>query len=330
MLIDDLAIRVQAGNGGDGMAAFNKIKMALGPTGAAGGTGGSIYFEGVSDLGALTRLRHAKVFKAKDGGTGGRQLNDGPDGEDLTIPVPVGTVIHNLDTKQDVEVTKIGQRVLAALGGRGGKGNFHYRSSTNTSPEQFQKGEPGEKWRIRLELKLIADVGLIGLPNAGKSSLLNELTRAKSKVANYAFTTLEPHLGVYYDLILADVPGIIEGASTGKGLGVKFLRHVERTETLFHLVSAESETPAADYAIIRTEMGNYNRALLNKKEYLFVSKSDAVSPERLAQIIKELAPLNPSVMPISIHDAESLEKIRKILNQVADQKKSVDEKLAEE
>ncbi|MBX4190376.1 GTPase ObgE, partial [Candidatus Parcubacteria bacterium] len=240
MLIDDITIKVVAGKGGDGTVAFNKNMMSLGPTGATGGHGGDVYVEGISDLGALTRLRNAKVFKAGDGEVGGRQYNDGPDGEDLIIKVPVGTVIHNLDLKTDQEITKIGEKIQIARGGRGGKGNFHFRSSTNTSPRQFKEGLPGEKYQVRLELKLIADVGLIGLPNAGKSSLLNELTRANSKVANYPFTTLEPHLGVYYDLILADIPGIIEGASEGKGLGIKFLRHVERTKVLFHLISSET------------------------------------------------------------------------------------------
>lgn len=322
MLIDDITIRVVAGNGGDGAVSFNKNLMSLGPTGASGGHGGDVYVEGVSDLGALTRLRNAKVFNAESGGVGGRQFNDGTDGEDLVIKVPVGTVIHNLDLKTDIEVTKIGERVQLARGGRGGKGNFHFRSSLNTSPRQFQKGEPGEKYKIRLELKLIADVGLIGLPNAGKSSLLNELTRAKSKVANYAFTTLEPNLGVYYDLILADVPGIIEGAAEGKGLGIKFLRHVERTKVLFHLVSAESEDPAKDYRTIRQELGNYNPAMLEKPEYLFVSKTDLVSAERLGQMVAELKPLNPDVMAISVHDMESLEKVKKILNKIADEKQA--------
>ncbi len=320
MLIDDITIRVMAGNGGNGTVAFNKNKMSLGPTGATGGAGGQIYIEGVSDLGALLRLRHSKVFKAEDGKMGGRQYNDGPTGADLTIQVPVGTVVHNLDTKIDKEVTKIGEKFMVARGGRGGKGNFHFRSSTNTSPKEFQKGEDGEKYTIRLELKLIADVGLIGLPNAGKSSLLNELTRAKSKVANYAFTTLEPNLGVYYDLILADVPGIIEGASAGKGLGVKFLRHVERTNTLFHLLSAESKDPIVDYNIIRNELGAYNPALLEKKEYLFISKSDMVSLAELKKIITKLKKKNSTVVPLSIHDSDSLERVKKILNIIGDKK----------
>ncbi len=320
MLIDDITIKVVAGDGGNGTVAFNKNLMSLGPTGATGGKGGDVYVEGVSDLGALTRLRNAKVFEAGDGEVGGRQYNDGKDGADLIIKVPVGTVVHNLDTKEDVEVTKIGEKVRIAQGGYGGKGNFHFRSSTNTSPKQFKEGKPGDTFKIRLELKLIADVGLIGLPNAGKSSLLNELTKAKSKVANYAFTTLEPHLGVYYDLILADVPGIIEGAAEGKGLGIKFLRHVERTNTLFHLLSAESEDTLHDYKVIRGELGAYNPALLEKKEYLFISKSDMVEPAKLKTMIGQLKKLNPTIAPLSIHDIDSIKKVQKILNDLTNQK----------
>ena len=155
----------------------------------------------------------------------------------------MGTIIQKIETGETKEILKIGERILVARGGRGGKGNFHFRSATNTSPKQFQEGSLGEHFAVRLELRLIADIGLIGLPNAGKSSLLNELTKAKSKVANYPFTTLEPNLGVYYELILADIPGLIEGASTGKGLGIGFLRHIERTKILFHLISAESKIP---------------------------------------------------------------------------------------
>jgi len=320
MLIDDITIRAVAGDGGDGAVSFNKNMMSLGPTGATGGNGGQIYIEGVSDLGALLRLRHSKVFKAESGKVGGKQYNDGHDGADLTIQVPVGTVVHNLDTKTDQEITKIGEKIMIARGGRGGKGNFHFRSSTNTSPKQFQKGEAGEKYTVQLELKLIADVGLIGLPNAGKSSLLNELTRAKSRVANYSFTTLEPHLGVYYDLILADVPGIIEGASMGKGLGIKFLRHVERTKTIFHLLSAESVDPVSDYDIIREELGAYNPMLLEKEEYLFISKSDMIEPSELKKIITKLKKKNPTVMPLSIHDTETLEQVKKTLNSIMKEK----------
>ncbi|MEX1064314.1 MAG: GTPase ObgE [Candidatus Paceibacterota bacterium] len=321
MLIDDITIRIKAGDGGNGMVAFNGNKMGLGPTGARGGNGGNVYFEGIADLGALNTLKNKKVFKAEDGRIGGRQLNDGPAGKDITINVPVGTIIHNLVTNEKSEIIKIGERVLGAKGGNGGKGNFHFRGPRNTSPKQFQYGKPGEEFNIRLELKLIADVGLIGLPNGGKSSLLNELTRAKSKVANYAFTTLQPHLGVYYDLVLADIPGLIEGASTGKGLGVKFLRHVERTHILFHLVSAESEDPVKDYKSIRKELGAYNELLLDKEEYLFLSKSDLIPPAEATKKLGKLKKVNPNAHLLSIHDTKAIELVQKILNKIADNKK---------
>jgi GTP-binding protein len=206
---------------------------------------------------------------------------------------------------------------LGAKGGRGGRGNFHFRGPKNTSPKQSEKGKPGEKFNIRLELKLIADVGLIGLPNAGKSSLLNELTRANAKVANYPFTTLEPNLGSYYGLIIADIPGLIEGASGGKGLGVKFLRHIERTRVIFHLISSESEDPTADYGTVRKELKAHNSRLLDKPEYVFLSKSDILSEKDIEKKIKELAKTKKEVVPLSIIDEESIGKIRTILNKIA-------------
>lgn len=320
MLIDDLTIRIQAGKGGDGIVAFNKAKFGVGPTGSHGGNGGNIYFKGVSDLGALFALRHKKLFTAENGENGRRQLNDGPNGQDLIILVPVGTIVHNLTAGIDVEIVKIGEQILAAKGGHGGKGNFHFRGPRNTTPMQFQKGLEGERSDIRLELKLIADVGLIGLPNCGKSSLLNELTHAQSKVANYNFTTLEPHLGAYYQLILADIPGLIEGASYGKGLGIKFLRHIERTNILFHLVSAESANPVKDYKTIRQELGAYNKALLEKDEYLFLSKSDLADAPELKKKLARLKKLNPKVLALSIHDLDSLKAVQKLLNKITQEK----------
>ena len=328
MIIDDLTIRIQAGKGGDGIIAFNKNKGAQGPTGGRGGNGGNISFIGVSDLGALNALRNAKVFKAEDGKNGRHQLNDGTAGEDLIIKVPVGTVIHNFDNGTEQEIVKIGEQVLVAKGGHGGKGNFLFRGPHATSPKRFQEGLLGEQFNIRLELKMIADIGIIGLPNVGKSSLLNELTKAKSKVANYHFTTLEPHLGVYYDLILADIPGLIEGASEGKGLGVKFLRHIERTRVLFHLVSAESEDPIKDYKSIRKELGAYDESLLEKDEYLFLSKTDLPTGQAgmsdAATIKKKLAKLkklNKNASVLSIHDMEAIISVQKILNKISEEKK---------
>ncbi|TAK95156.1 hypothetical protein EPO05_05005, partial [Patescibacteria group bacterium] len=207
MLIDDVTIKIKAGDGGSGSVAFNKNMMHIGPTGGSGGNGGSIYLEGVSDLGALRQFRFRKALESEKGQDGRGQFRDGRDGRDLVLKVPVGTVVHNPKINQDSEIIRTSERLLVAKGGHGGKGNFLFRSPRNTTPEQFQLGLAGESFELRLELKLIADVGFIGFPNAGKSSLLNELTNAHSKVANYPFTTLEPNLGVYYSLILADIPG---------------------------------------------------------------------------------------------------------------------------
>jgi len=320
MLIDDVKIRVIAGSGGKGMVAFNKNLMSLGPVGGSGGKGGSVYVEGISDLNAFNKFRFKKEFKAKNGEDGRSQFRDGHNAEDLVLTVPVGTVARNLKTGQDFEITKIGERTLVVQGGRGGKGNFHFRSSTNTSPKNFEYGKLGESSEIHLELKLIADVGLIGLPNVGKTTLINELTNAKSKVANYQFTTLEPNLGVYFDLILADIPGLIEGASLGKGLGIKFLKHAERVKILFHFVAADSVNPVLDYKTVRNELGAYNKMLLEKPEYLFISKKDLVSSDTLAEIMKKIRELNKNITPISIFDLESIEFVKKILNDLISEK----------
>jgi GTP-binding protein len=316
MIIDDVKIAVIAGHGGNGLVTFSRTKMVLGPTGGSGGNGGNIFLEGVSDLSALKQFRYKKENKAKNGENGKSQLNDGGDAEDLILRVPVGTVATNLDNGAVLEITKIGQRELIAKGGRGGKGNFLFRSATNTSPRQFEEGKPGEYFQIHLELKMIADVGFIGLPNVGKSSLLNELTNAKSKVANYPFTTLEPNLGVYYDLILADIPGLIEGASLGKGLGIKFLKHIERTKILFHFISSESPAPIEDYKTVRKELETYNKILLEKPEYIFLSKSD-IAPEKFVENTKnEFKKISKEIVAISIIDNDSLDNVKKILNKL--------------
>ncbi|MFA5169721.1 MAG: GTPase ObgE [Candidatus Paceibacterota bacterium] len=317
MLIDDVTIRVRAGNGGKGCVAFQKSRYAKGPTGGSGGEGGSFYFVGVSDLSALKQFRFKKSVQAEDGGNGKGEFVDGPKGNDVIFKIPVGTVIHNLDKREDIEIVKIGEPILIGKGGKGGRGNFLFRSSTNTTPLQCQPGLKGEGFTLRLELKMIADVGFIGLPNVGKSSLLKELTNANPKVANYPFTTLEPHLGVYYDLILADIPGLIEGASEGKGLGIKFLRHVERTKILFHLISAESEDFKKDYETIRKELGDYNKEMLDKEEYIFITKTDRVDKD----VLKErMGKWRKKKIPISIYDYDSIEKVKEILNEIMKKK----------
>ena len=324
MLVDDVTIKVKGGDGGRGAVAFQGIKMALGPTGGSGGHGGSVYLVGVSDISALKQFRFQKDVIAKDGENGRKQFVDGERGGELRVPVPVGTVVQNIDTNTTREIVKVGEELLVAKGGRGGKGNFHFRSSTNTTPKEFQPGLPGEIFNLRLELRLIADVGLVGLPNAGKSSLLNTLTRASAKVANYPFTTLEPNLGAYFDLLIADIPGIIEGASEGKGLGVKFLRHVSRTRVLFHLISLESEDVLADYKTIRNELETYDPIFKEKKEFVILTKTDMVTPVAVKTAITKLKAISKKIeappIAISVIDDKSLEAVKKILNELAKEK----------
>ena len=320
MLIDDVEIRILAGHGGKGAVAFNTNLKSLGPVGGSGGKGGSVYCEGVSDLSALRQFRFKKEFSAEDGRDGRGQFRDGHNGNDLILKIPVGTVIHNLGTGSEINVEKSNERILLAKGGIGGKGNFQFRSSRNTSPKHAQPGMPGESFPFRLELKFIADIGFVGLPNVGKSSLLNALTNARSKVANYPFTTLEPNLGVYYELILADIPGLIEGSSSGRGLGMKFLRHIERTHILFHFISAESPNLSKDYRVIRKELGAWNSALLKKPERLFLTKSDVVTSKELDKKLSVLKKIDPRAISISVNDAESIKNVEKILNSIKDEK----------
>lgn len=320
MFIDEVTIQIEAGHGGAGMVSFNKTKMSLGPTGANGGLGGSIYFEGTSDLGALYQFRYKKKLKAENGQDGKIKLNDGADGMDLILKIPIGTIVNNLSTKERFEIIKIGEQILVAKGGKGGKGNFQFRSSKNTSPTKSQDGLPGEEFNLKLELKLIADIGFIGLPNVGKSSLLNELTNAKSKVANYSFTTLDPNLGVYFEIILADIPGLIEGASTGKGLGIKFLRHIERTKILFHFISAESVDPLKDYQLVRNELEQYNPELLKKSEYILLTKSDLVSKEEVVEKLENLKKTKRKIIIVSILDDKSINQVEEILREIIKEK----------
>lgn len=320
MLIDEVIIKVKAGDGGNGAVAFNKNLMELGPAGGNGGTGGNVFVEGSSDLTLLNQFRFKKEIVAENGGDGRQQFVDGSRGKDVIVKVPVGTVLHNLDTGEDIEVLQIGEKICIARCGQGGKGNFLFRSSTNTTPKESQPGKPGECFTFKFELKYIADVGLIGLPNVGKSSLLNELTSAKTKVANYHFTTLEPNLGVYYDLILADLPGLIEGASEGKGLGIKFLKHVERTKVLFHLVSAQSDDVVGDYKTVRNELKRYNKELIKKQEYVFLSKSDEIPEDEVNKKLKQLKKSKIVAIPLSILNEGSLRNVKHILEELQKEK----------
>lgn len=320
MLIDELTIKVKAGDGGNGAVAFNKVKLSRGPTGGGGGTGGSVYFEGTGDINALMVFASRQEVEAERGRDGRGQFLDGRRGEDLVLKVPIGTRVTNLETNFAQEIEAVGQRILAAGGGVGGRGNFKFRSATNTTPMEHEDGTKGDVATYKIELRLIADVGLVGLPNAGKSTLLNELTAAKSRVANYAFTTLEPHLGSYYGIILADIPGIIEGASSGKGLGVKFLKHIERTRVLFHLIDAESDDVVRDYKVVRKELEAYNPELTKKAEHVFLTKSDAVSSDVLEEKMAALRKLKLKPVAVSVLEPDSLDAVKKILNAIKDEK----------
>lgn len=320
MIVDDVTIEVKAGHGGSGVVRFSKIKFEKGPTGGNGGKGGDIVLEGVSDLGALRPFRHKKNVKAAPGKDGEQNMRTGKSGDDAIVPVPIGTVAHDLTNDKVYDVIEVGQKVVVARGGMGGFGNYHFRSSRNTTPEHANLGKPGDKIELRLELKMIADVGFVGYPNVGKSSLLNELTNASSKVANYHFTTLEPHLGVYYNLILADIPGLIEGCARGKGLGHKFLRHIERTRVLFHFIEANTENPVENYRVIRKELEIFNPEMLKKPEWIVVSKIDEVNDKKLEEVVKELKKENPQVITLSILDDEMMADVKKVLNNIENKK----------
>ena len=311
MLIDEVHIIIKGGDGGDGIVHFynDAFRPKGGPDGGTGGDGGSVYFEGVSDISKLNQFRHAKVYAAEPGQPGDRNNRTGKGGDDLIIQVPVGTVAL-YDNGTSVEITEVGQKVLMARGGSGGRGNYMFRSATNQTPQERELGYKCSPKKLFLQLKLIAQIGLIGLPNAGKTSLLNEITSANAKVANYAFTTLEPNLGVTKGgLIIADIPGLIEGAADGKGLGVKFLKHIERTSLLIHCVSAESTDPLKDYQTIRQELTNYSSALAKKPEIIVLTKSDTLDQ-------KEIKPLKKKIgadVVTSIIDTDSIKQLNDLI-----------------
>ena len=317
MLIDEVSLDVSAGKGGDGVVRFSGTMKTYGPTGGDGGRGGNVVLVGVADIGALRAFRSRKSLSAGDGGNGGQNTKTGHNGKDILVRVPVGTVATNRKTGKVYEILYPEQKIIVARGGDGGFGNYHFRSSRLTTPKKSTPGKVGESTVLDIELKLIADIGLIGYPNVGKSSLMNELTRASSKVGNYPFTTLEPHLGMYYGTLLADIPGLIEGASDGRGLGYKFLRHIERTRVLLHLVSAVSENPLSDYKNIRKELEKYNPKLLEKPEWVLVSRSDEQDPKKVEKIIRSFKRKKLPVLACSVLDDESLGEIKKLIGSIA-------------
>lgn len=297
MFLDQAKIHLRSGWGGDGCVSFRREKFLEfgGPDGGDGGKGGDIVFAAVPGLNTLIDFRYRQHFRAERGHHGMGANRTGAGGADLVIPVPVGTQILADDEARTLlaDLTAPGQRVVLLKGGDGGKGNAHFKTSTNRAPRQFQKGFPGQEMAVWLRLKLLADVGLVGLPNAGKSSLLNAITRAHAKVGAYAFTTLKPQLGVAAhrgrELVVADIPGLIAGAAEGAGIGDRFLGHIERCRLLLHLVDCTSPHPTKDWRTVRRELAAYGAGLAEKPEILLLSKADAAGTPRLAQARRNLA-----------------------------------------
>jgi GTP-binding protein len=297
--IDQAEIEVEAGKGGDGIVAFRREKYvpAGGPAGGNGGRGGSVLFKAVENLQTLLDFRYSRHFKADDGQRGGPNNCTGASGRDLMVEVPCGTVIYDLETEEMIgDLVENGQVVCVAEGGKGGLGNKHFLSNKNRAPEYALPGLEGEQKRLRLELKLLAEVGIIGLPNAGKSTLISALSSARPKIADYPFTTLIPNLGVVRKpsgdgTVFADIPGLIEGAHTGIGLGHDFLRHIERTRLLLHLIDITSENPIQDYQILQDELKAYGRGLTERPQILAFNKLDAVDETLKEDVIKQLKQL---------------------------------------
>ena len=307
-LVDTLTIKASAGRGGDGVVRWLHLrgKEKGGPSGGDGGRGGSVVFRAVRDLGILARYKGRGEFKAENGKAGGNNNMHGADGAHVVIEVPVGSFVTHVETNAHFELLHDGEEVIALLGGEGGVGNAHFKSATNQNPFESRPGKSGQSGTFIVELKIIADAGIIGLPNAGKSSLLNELTAARAKIGDYPFTTLEPNLGVLFGYVLADIPGLIEGAAEGKGLGHKFLKHIERTKVLIHCLSAESEDPISDYNVVRKELSGYGTSLISKPELILVTKIDLISESRVAEILKLLKYEEKSALPVTVLSDESV------------------------
>ena len=324
--LDQVKIYIKAGNGGSGSSSFRREKFVEygGPDGGDGGKGGSIIFESERNLNTLIDFRYQQHFKAETGRSGMGKKKAGKAGKDLILKVPVGTQIYEEDNNTLIEdLKKVGQKIIIAQGGKRGLGNVRFKSSTNRAPRKKTNGSEGEKFCIWLQLKVIADIGIIGMPNAGKSSLLSVLTKAKPKVANYPFTTLNPNLGVanYSDkeITLADIPGLIEGAHEGVGLGIKFLKHIERCKTLIHLIDITNESLENTYQQVKSELASYSKELLKKKEIIVLNKIDLLDKKKITEIIKNFSKnKDAEVVAISTINKESISKIKsKLLSYVS-------------
>lgn len=338
MFIDRVKIRVKAGDGGNGVTAFRREKFVPrgGPSGGDGGVGGSVWLEASEGLNTLLHLRYNPEHKGERGRHGEGSNRHGKDGADVTVNVPVGTQVFDAESGDLVfDFTEAGQRFLAAKGGKGGWGNQHFATPTRRAPKFHYMGRPGEEKELQLELKLIADVGLVGFPNAGKSTLISVISAAKPKIADYPFTTLEPNLGVvdlgdFNTFVVADIPGLIEGASEGAGLGDRFLRHVERTKLILHLVDVSSlsgRDPVSDYEIINRELANYNEDLANRPQIVVATKLDALDePERLENLRKKAAEDGKQFLEIS---AVTNQGTKELINVVAKKLEEIRQEEAE-
>ncbi|GAB4179177.1 MAG: GTPase ObgE [Wenzhouxiangellaceae bacterium] len=297
--VDEATIEVHAGKGGDGCVSFRREKYIPrgGPDGGDGGDGGNVWLEADSGLNTLVDFRHARVFRARNGQPGAGRQRTGKSAEDVIIRVPLGTLVHNVETGELIgDLTHPGERLLVARGGRGGKGNVHFKSSVNRAPRQFTAGTPGESRQLRLELKVLADVGLLGFPNAGKSTLIAAVSNARPRIADYPFTTLHPNLGVVRlgpgrSFVIADIPGLIEGAAEGQGLGHQFLKHLQRTRLLLHLVEVQppdGSDPVAQVRSLEQELERFDPGLLEKPRWLVVTKLDLVPEDQRGEAVERL------------------------------------------
>lgn len=321
MFVDEMTITAKAGNGGDGVVRWLReyARPWGGPAGGNGGRGGDVYVRAVRDLGLLVRYQGAKEFQAQHGEAGHGKSMHGRGGDDLVIDLPIGSIITDRERGVRYELSEEGQQLKILKGGTGGLGNEHFKSATNQGPEEHTQGRSGEGGVFDIELELVADAGLIGLPNAGKSSLLNALTEASSKIGAYPFTTLEPHLGVLYGFVLADIPGLIEGASEGKGLGHKFLRHVRRTKMIVHCVSLENEDCVAAYTTVRKELEHFDLNILQKDEIVLLTKNDTVSKEILKEKIAIFQAMGKTVATVSVIDDAALKTFGDLLTKTLSQ-----------
>ena len=319
--LDQAKIYIKAGNGGSGSASFRREKFVEygGPDGGDGGDGGSIIVQSDRNLNTLIDFRYAQHFKAQHGKPGSKRNKTGANGEDLILKVPLGTQIYEEDNNTLIyDFTKNKEKYLVASGGKGGLGNVRFKSSTNRAPRKKTNGKLGEEFWIWLQLKVIADIGIIGKPNAGKSSLLAALTRAKPKIANYPFTTINPSLGVSYyggkEITLADIPGLVEGAHKGVGLGDKFLRHIERCKILLHLIDLSEDDLLNSYKKIKSELSNYDKDLIKKKEIIFFNKSDLLDENEINEKLKEFKKkIKTKYEIVSVYSNKDLQKIKKLL-----------------